>query len=438
MDAVILINITFDVLCIVISLIILLCLFFESAKHAKTNRLFRYFVLSNIGLLLSDAIAWYMTGNVELYAFYLIRVSNYLHFLFGPLTVTTISIYMYAYIEAKGTVLRRITRAVIVICAFSLILATISQFTGMYYTIDENNVYHRGNLIYLHKGIMMAVLAMNVGIIFYYRKTLKRRASLFFLVYMTLPIIMLFIQALFYGISISNVASTLTMLLIYIGVQVDKSAQFTQNIAVVERQLELQSEHFNMLQTHIDETKKARHDLRHHLTMIQAFIETGEKEKLTDYVSQYKSLLLDDTFIFCDNIAVNSLLWYYYAIAKNEDVNFNAKLGLSENIGISDTDLCIIFGNSIENAIEACRKVDGVKYIKIISMLTENLLAITIDNSFNGELKKDGDTFISTKHERKGIGTISVKAVAEKYGGTVEYSAIDSEFQVSIMLRVPT
>ena len=220
-------------------------------------------------------------------------------------------------------------------------------------------------------------------------------------------------------------------------IQTENNTQLNFNLALAKHQIELQGDHYKQLQAHIDETRKAHHDLKHHLTVIQSFIETGEKEKLTDYVSQYKSSLPDDTIVFCGNFAINSLLWYYLGIAKNEGVHVDVNIELPVATGISDTDLCIIFGNSIENAIEACRKLSGERYIRIYSKLTGKLLTITIDNSFNGEVKKDDEKFISTKHEGHGIGTISMKAVAQKYDGAVEFSTRDDEFQVSIMLRIP-
>jgi len=437
LNTIVFVSITIDLLGVIISLAIFLFLVLEPTRKSKLNRLFRFFILCNIGLLLSDATAWLATTSTVRYAVLANQIANYLHFLFGPLTIAALSLYMYAYIDEKRCMPNKLKYTVLSISGLSMVLSTISQFNNMYYYFDENNLYHRGDWIMLHKGLMISVLLINVAIIIFYRKELKRRSAFLFMAYTTLPAITLFIQALFYGLSISNITSTLILLLIYIGVQIDKNTELTQNIAINNNRIALQGNHYRTLQSHIDETKKARHDLKHHLTVIQSFVETGEKEKLTDYVSQYKSLLLDDTIIFCDNFAINSLLWYYSGIAKKEGVNFDTKVELSENPGISDTDLCIIFGNLIENAIEACRKVDGERFIKINTRLTGNLLVIAIDNSFNGEFKNDDDKFISTKHEGLGIGTISVKAVAQKYDGTVEYSVKDEEFQVSIMLRIP-
>ena len=64
------------------------------------------------------------------------------------------------------------------------------------------------------------------------------------------------------------------------------------------------------------------------------------------------------------------------------------------------------------------------------------MLAITIDNSFDGKLNKKDDAFMSLKHKGEGIGISSVKAIAEKYGGAAQFEAKENVFQVSVMLRV--
>ena len=64
-----------------------------------------------------------------------------------------------------------------------------------------------------------------------------------------------------------------------------------------------------------------------------------------------------------------------------------------------------------------------------------NMLAITIDNSFNGEIKKDGEIFLSHKRKGAGIGLSSVSAVAKKYEGTVKFECKDQIFEASVMLK---
>jgi hypothetical protein len=217
-------------------------------------------------------------------------------------------------------------------------------------------------------------------------------------------------------------------------IQTEKNVQLTQK-------LELQREHYSFLQEHIKETKRVRHNLRYHLTIFQSFINAGETEKLSTYINEYKDSLPDDTEItFCENHAINAILRYYSAIAKNETIKINTHLELPENLSISDSDLCIIFGNCIENAIEACRKINDGKFIKLNSKIAGDMLAVTIDNSFDGVIKKEGNMFISRKHEGQssypvsGIGISSVKSVTRKYKGEARFEAKDNVFQASVML----
>jgi len=218
---------------------------------------------------------------------------------------------------------------------------------------------------------------------------------------------------------------------------ITRSSRLETENQAMNHQLELQREHYRMIRTHIDETKRARHDLRHHLSVFQTYIETGETGKLADYIDEYKDSLPDDTVIeFCGNFAVNSILRYYTGIARSEGIQIDVHMELPEKTGVSDSDLCIIIGNCVENAIEACRKLDEGKYIKIHSKLKGKMLTVIVANSYDGSIKKVGGSFMSLKHEGEGLGISSVKAVVDKYGESAQFETGESEFRATIILRV--
>jgi len=182
---------------------------------------------------------------------------------------------------------------------------------------------------------------------------------------------------------------------------------------------------------------RAEHDLRHHLSVIRSYSAERENKKLDDYLSKYIESLPDKSKLaVCENSAVNSILQYYIGIAKKEGVAVDVNVNVPANTNISDTDLCIVFGNCFENAIEACRRFDGEKFIKIRSKLTKEMFTIIIANSFDGSIKKEGDKFLSLKHDGEGIGIPSVKAVVEKYGDSAQFEADGNEFRATIILCV--
>ena len=218
--------------------------------------------------------------------------------------------------------------------------------------------------------------------------------------------------------------------------QTDESARLAQSIIMTEQQLALQEEHYNMLRTNIEETKRARHDLRHHLNVFRTFINTGDTAKLAEYIDKYNESLPDDTgFSYCANYAVNSILFYYIAIAKREGIVVEVHTDIPEKTSVNDSDLCIIFGNCIENAIEACRRMTGERFIIINAAIAGKKLAVTIDNSFDGNILKDDNKIMSRKNNgSKGIGLSSIEAVARKYNGKARFEVKDNLFQVSVML----
>ena len=287
--------------------------------------------------------------------------------------------------------------------------------------IDNNNNIDWSNM-WIVPGILTVVIAVYTG-----TYSIDHIASLQYLVIVILLTLASF--AIYYVI--------IKML-----VQTEENEKLARIIILTGRQLEIQGKQYETLRSYIEETKRARHDMRFHLAVIKSHIDAVENKELNSFMSEYERYLTEETgnifTFFCDNYAVNSIMQYYSAIAKNEDVAVDARLDLPKNSGVSDTDLCIIFGNCIENAIEACRVINEGKFVKVRAKLAGETLTITIDNSFDGVIKMEGEKFLSRKRrEGVGIGVSSVSAVAGKYGGAARFEAKGNVFQAEIMLPLP-
>lgn len=222
--------------------------------------------------------------------------------------------------------------------------------------------------------------------------------------------------------------------------QTEINTRLEENIKYKKNQLNMQKEQYLMLCYNIEETKKARHDLRHHISLIQTFLKDKEYKKLQNYIDSYKnSLPIDNDIILCDNYVVNAILCHYITLAKRENISVAVDLKIPTETFISDLDFCIILGNCLDNAIEACKKITkGEKFISIKSKMTNYMIGFTIDNSFSGEIIKENNNFISTKKSKDhGIGISSIHAVASKYDGTAKFEVdtLNSIFKVSILLK---
>lgn len=146
--------------------------------------------------------------------------------------------------------------------------------------------------------------------------------------------------------------------------------------------------------------------------------------------------LENDIIKYCNNNAVNALLNYYLTVAQNHDTKVRFSIHLPKNVNITDSDLCSIVGNILENALTACQEMTtGPRQIELnIRTLHDNKLCIVGTNTFNGKVRKKADTYLST--HRKGIGTglTSISITAEKYGGFAQFSNSDTQFYSDIMI----
>ena len=222
--------------------------------------------------------------------------------------------------------------------------------------------------------------------------------------------------------------------------QTEINTRLQENIKHKKNQLNMQKEQYLLIASNIEETKKARHDLRHHISLLQSFLNDKEYEKLKNYIDTYEnSLPIDNDIILCENYVVNAILCHYVTLAKKENIAVDVNLRIPADTFITDLDFCIILGNCLENAIEACMKITkGEKFISVKSQMTNYMIGLTIDNSFSGEILKENNDFISTKKSKDhGIGISSIHAVASKYDGTAkfEFDALNNIFKASILLN---
>lgn len=207
-------------------------------------------------------------------------------------------------------------------------------------------------------------------------------------------------------------------------------------IGLMEIQMSEQRKYNELIAENEKTLKKQRHDLRHHLITIRELTENGN-EKLNDYLDNLSKNIPAVHFNYCENKAVSSILSHYAGVCEEEKIDFNSKLIVPETDNISlNSDLTIIFGNLLENAIEACIKTDKDKrFIRIVSDISYDMLVITMDNSYDGNFVSVNGRFRSTKRNDFGIGLSSVQSVARKYNGDAKFEDKDGYFQSSVYMR---
>ncbi len=200
--------------------------------------------------------------------------------------------------------------------------------------------------------------------------------------------------------------------------------------------LESANHQLSALQATQEQATVYRHDMRHHLALIGGYLADGDIEKAEKYVGLAQTDIEDITpNRYCENNTVNLILSSFAAKAKSRNVVLAVEAGLPQSLSISETELCALLSNGLENAIEAAAQAANEQFRKVrISCQTHkgNLL-IFIENSFTGKVAMDNGLPQSLR-EGHGFGVKSMSMIAEKYNGYCSFEAKDEIFILRIVL----
>jgi len=185
-----------------------------------------------------------------------------------------------------------------------------------------------------------------------------------------------------------------------------------------------------------EQNRQYRHDMRHHITLLQALAAENNIPKIHQYLSTAQQDIDALTPIrYCSNEVVNLLLSYFVMTAREQNVELTVTATLPSQLSYSETELCALLSNGLENAIHAAALVKPPKSRKVSILLgihAENLL-IQIENTYTGNLSWQ-DGLPLTNLENHGLGTQSIRAIARSHGGEAIFRARDGVFQLRIML----
>lgn len=223
-------------------------------------------------------------------------------------------------------------------------------------------------------------------------------------------------------------------------VAVSRNAQLREKLHLTEVQMAAQQKQMEFLQTRMQETRRARHDMRHHFLVLGNFAKNRDLEGLGEYLEKASAFsTVQPMEVICDNMAVNALLGYYKEQAERERIRVTMEVSVFEKIPVMDTELCIILGNLLENAVEACRRMESSeRFLDLeLAMESESLLVILVKNSYEGTVRRspEGGFFSAKEKGRKGIGIASVLNIAEKYHGVSRFTYENHIFQASLLLN---
>lgn len=199
-------------------------------------------------------------------------------------------------------------------------------------------------------------------------------------------------------------------------------------------------EYLKNVELQYQRTRELWHDLKNHIKVLEILAQEERFGELTDYLDSFRQDVERRMIPAVTGCApVDALLGDKLYQAKRQDVEMSLQLCRLSQTGIEAVDLCVILGNLLDNALEACARLEGHGRIGLSMRQEEAFYYITVVNT-SGEPRREGGSYVSGKRGLDnrvghGLGLRSAQRIAHRYGGQLAADYSDGEFRVVVRLE---
>lgn len=202
------------------------------------------------------------------------------------------------------------------------------------------------------------------------------------------------------------------------------------SLAAQEAQIRETREQYEKMQT-------LRHDMRHYLTAAAGLLSEGKTEAARAYIENVLDEQVNRTMvgIDTDNVVVDAVINHRIAVCQQEQIEMKCMID-ADSWTAADTDMSVLLSNLLDNAIDGCRSVSN-PHIELVIGTKKTFTYLVVKNSIaSSVLKKNPKLWTDKEDQTKhGFGVLSIRRIAEKYGGSVEFREENDTFIAEVWLE---
>lgn len=199
---------------------------------------------------------------------------------------------------------------------------------------------------------------------------------------------------------------------------------------------QMTEQNYRLLRQSAELNRHLVHDVKHHLLILREYVKEGNLEGIETYLDEIEDeYMYVPRKVWTGNGFLDFILNQKKSRAESKGITFDIDSETIPVWSLTDSEISVVFGNLLDNAIEASEKVDGAdKSIHIFMKKRGNIVAVRIRNSIARAPVRINGKLISDKEQPRlhGYGLKSVKRVLSKRGGYFDCHADDGEFWVNI------
>ena len=225
--------------------------------------------------------------------------------------------------------------------------------------------------------------------------------------------------------------------LLYHSAKEQKQSRLQQVQKSLDLQLNQAVQEINALRESQTLARRYRHDMRHHLQYLSACIENGQEEQAQAYISGIcNEIEAQKVQNYCENEAANLILSSFAVRAEKDGIGMKVRGSLPECIPVSDSDLCVLLSNALENALHACQSLAAAGIacdIDVQFYERNSKLFLQVANPCDKPVHFEKGIPVSDR-EGHGIGVQSICAIVERYGGIYNFLVENGNFILQLSI----
>ncbi len=216
-----------------------------------------------------------------------------------------------------------------------------------------------------------------------------------------------------------------------------KRAKYYQRLSThYKRQFDAEYAYFKEYKMSNKEISKFRHDWKNHMLVMQGLLEQGKAEEAKVYFEGLSEQEINKTDkIITGNETVDMILAAKWFDMQEKGISFSYDGNLQGLSYMKPADICIIFSNLLDNAVEAAEKCEKDKFIAMEVKENTNHCMVILQNSMRGTVVQKEDVFITTKEDKiqHGIGLSNVRNTVGIYQGEIVFDIQKNLFNVKLI-----
>ncbi len=199
----------------------------------------------------------------------------------------------------------------------------------------------------------------------------------------------------------------------------------------------LREMYYQGLQREQNQVRTLRHDMRNHMAVLQGLLDNGDTGKAEEYLRELLgSAALSGGRRICAHETANAVLSVKLGEMERLGIPADFQVNLPEKLDISDTDLCALLGNALDNAMEACAKVKTPD-IRLRCRMDKGMLMLMVSNPLSGD-EKPGLGTTKADGKNHGFGLPGMTEIARRCGGSLDTRTEDGRFELIACIPMST